>query len=907
MANKPTLILFWSYKGGQGRTWLNANIGLELAIQGARVLALDLDFKAPGLHYFYKPLTQIRPLPGEESKRADFGFVDGLLRWFIAYKNSYKKRKRNDFFNPSSDFRDPEYFKQMIDEYRMPDGDHELFPAADWKQERYVGNPSAGYPKWQDDEPLNEGGFADLLTSFNLVKVIERREEIQAMKDDLTESVEPGALIMCPCGNISDEIFRDHFGSGYPWRILTDPRSKQAKNAPITFADAFYTAASYLAEVCRAEYVLVDLPAGVSNITEQLVDPIYWGKNAKKTRFLHGEPSGLIVVTSLAHQALDGTKALITGELLRDPVDPARGRLPLVIDEKRTMIAYNYYDPRYEHLREAIRKHAGETGIPRAFGGRIIPIGAFGPVGQTSMAEWLIPLNYEYYSYLELPRPLTEDEKLSFARMALHDWTDSKTGYVPRLRRRGAFWEDPQPEIEGIQAPSKLTIAVEDVAPSLNSFFENLTRRSIALEGLNKLDVYSFSSPALFKALPCSQTVREIRNQMGLEALPEDINIPLKSTVWDLKSKRRTDPTPKESSINDLLKKVDAITIPHFLLGYVHDLGTVDLDMVLGHKRRSHLEKVVEQFEELCCYRGAWCALPFSALAKIVYSREDLSSTRRSFVDLKNAINKTKQHTNEEWILTEAKSDSLSLWYEWEQILISSGVQLLDRLRGEDVGRVIPKGEKEKVLRVLKKYRELIDSQRTEHKGKIDWTDAKSTYVKNADYKVWLGWSDWAYDTIIKDGEAFKCLPLPLEDPDSPRQPLEAWVWVVPNLDGSHKEEHIKIAESLYLTMSSEWQREFQENGGGSAFRDVLNNSEIQRRQPWVSLVRDAMRNSIPKGKTPYTPDYAKATIAFLTYVLFGNSDNIDVADEKRIEERFNDKWEFFHKTLETIRDLERS
>ena len=44
-------IAFYSYKGGVGRSLLVANAARFLGMLGKRVVALDLDIEAPGLHY----------------------------------------------------------------------------------------------------------------------------------------------------------------------------------------------------------------------------------------------------------------------------------------------------------------------------------------------------------------------------------------------------------------------------------------------------------------------------------------------------------------------------------------------------------------------------------------------------------------------------------------------------------------------------------------------------------------------------------------------------------------------------------------------------------------------------------------------------------------------------------------
>jgi len=58
------IITFYSYKGGVGRTFALANIGVLLAKRGKRVLLMDWDLEAPGLdRYFQTYLTE--PLPND--------------------------------------------------------------------------------------------------------------------------------------------------------------------------------------------------------------------------------------------------------------------------------------------------------------------------------------------------------------------------------------------------------------------------------------------------------------------------------------------------------------------------------------------------------------------------------------------------------------------------------------------------------------------------------------------------------------------------------------------------------------------------------------------------------------------------------------------------------------------------
>ena len=60
MTTRPTgpgkIVTFYSYKGGTGRTMALANVGWILASAGHRVLLVDWDLEAPGLHRYLHPL-----------------------------------------------------------------------------------------------------------------------------------------------------------------------------------------------------------------------------------------------------------------------------------------------------------------------------------------------------------------------------------------------------------------------------------------------------------------------------------------------------------------------------------------------------------------------------------------------------------------------------------------------------------------------------------------------------------------------------------------------------------------------------------------------------------------------------------------------------------------------------------
>ncbi|MFV8750757.1 KGGVGR-motif variant AAA ATPase [Nannocystaceae bacterium ST9] len=69
---------FYSYKGGTGRTMALANVAWILASQGKRVLAIDWDLEAPGLHRYFAPLL------GDAKLTASAGLIDFLFEYWIA-------------------------------------------------------------------------------------------------------------------------------------------------------------------------------------------------------------------------------------------------------------------------------------------------------------------------------------------------------------------------------------------------------------------------------------------------------------------------------------------------------------------------------------------------------------------------------------------------------------------------------------------------------------------------------------------------------------------------------------------------------------------------------------------------------------------------------------------------------
>ena len=61
------IVTFYSYKGGTGRSMVLANVAWALASNGHRILVVDWDLEAPGLHRYFRPFLSDQELTAPES------------------------------------------------------------------------------------------------------------------------------------------------------------------------------------------------------------------------------------------------------------------------------------------------------------------------------------------------------------------------------------------------------------------------------------------------------------------------------------------------------------------------------------------------------------------------------------------------------------------------------------------------------------------------------------------------------------------------------------------------------------------------------------------------------------------------------------------------------------------------
>lgn len=85
----PRIITFYSYKGGAGRSMALANVAWILASNGKRVLVIDWDLEAPGLHRYLHPFLNDKELTSSE------GLIDFVVQYADRAVTKSKGTKRN--------------------------------------------------------------------------------------------------------------------------------------------------------------------------------------------------------------------------------------------------------------------------------------------------------------------------------------------------------------------------------------------------------------------------------------------------------------------------------------------------------------------------------------------------------------------------------------------------------------------------------------------------------------------------------------------------------------------------------------------------------------------------------------------------------------------------------------------
>lgn len=125
---KGKVITFYSYKGGTGRSMLVANSAWLLASAGYRILLIDWDLEAPGLHRYFKPF-----LADPELRE-----TDGVIEWVTDYWDAVIDSHSTDIDGLIREYADPRRYTVSLntDGFLPPGGGIDLICA---------GRQNAGY------------------------------------------------------------------------------------------------------------------------------------------------------------------------------------------------------------------------------------------------------------------------------------------------------------------------------------------------------------------------------------------------------------------------------------------------------------------------------------------------------------------------------------------------------------------------------------------------------------------------------------------------------------------------------------------------------------------------------------------------------------------------------------------
>lgn len=92
------IVTFYSYKGGTGRSMALANVGWILAATGHRVLLIDWDLEAPGLHRYLHPF-----LGNDKELSSTPGLMDFFVDFATAARVEHASETKNErWFEPSA-------------------------------------------------------------------------------------------------------------------------------------------------------------------------------------------------------------------------------------------------------------------------------------------------------------------------------------------------------------------------------------------------------------------------------------------------------------------------------------------------------------------------------------------------------------------------------------------------------------------------------------------------------------------------------------------------------------------------------------------------------------------------------------------------------------------------------------
>jgi cellulose biosynthesis protein BcsQ len=105
-SGRGEVVTFYSYKGGTGRSMLLANVAWLLASAGQKVLIIDWDLEAPGVHRYFKPFL------GEDIELRN---QRGVIEWVTDYWDAFVNEPNYSVRSLIEDYADPRNYIRPLD------------------------------------------------------------------------------------------------------------------------------------------------------------------------------------------------------------------------------------------------------------------------------------------------------------------------------------------------------------------------------------------------------------------------------------------------------------------------------------------------------------------------------------------------------------------------------------------------------------------------------------------------------------------------------------------------------------------------------------------------------------------------------------------------------------------------
>jgi hypothetical protein len=171
------IITFYSYKGGVGRSAALANVATLLAQRGHRVLLMDFDLEAPGLHRYFGP----RKERAEVAATAD----GGVIEFFCAVKEQFERYALPPFSHDAPSFEQPDNepaLRKAIQSLLVPGQFTFSRSVFDPNRNEYAGGSIALMPAGKFD-----ANYAERVRSFPWQKLYENHpDSFDVLVDELS-------------------------------------------------------------------------------------------------------------------------------------------------------------------------------------------------------------------------------------------------------------------------------------------------------------------------------------------------------------------------------------------------------------------------------------------------------------------------------------------------------------------------------------------------------------------------------------------------------------------------------------------------------------------------------------------------------------------------------------------------